>query len=236
MSSAMSSKRFSVARVYTTSPVTLEAVGTDLAVTRERVRQIQVRAEERIEALLATSRFAPVHWAAFTLHTALGSLAPVEIAERELSRLVGEIAADNVIVASTILLQLAGPYRIERSAYVTEDVREIPARLRAVADPHGIIAGEDVRNVLAQCGVLPGFFDAAITWLDRFHRFGELFVVWPNSGADKLVAMLALRGQPADTETLVRECGEDYSIRALHNRLGEDPRVVSSRPAGMGSR
>ena len=106
MSSAMSSKRFSVgALLHTTSPVTLEAVGTDLAVTRERVRQIQVRAEERIEALLATSRFAPVHWAAFTLHTALGSLAPVEIAERELSRLVGEIAADNVIVASTILLQ-----------------------------------------------------------------------------------------------------------------------------------
>ena len=213
-------------RVYTTSPVTLEAVGTDLAVTRERVRQIQVRAEERIETQLASSRFAPVHWAAFTLHSALGSLAPAEAVARELSRLVGGIVADNVIVATTILLRLAGPYRIERTAYVTEGVRDLPTRLRGVADPHGVIAVEDVHNVLATCGVLPEFFDSALAWLDQFRRFGDALVAWPNNGVDKLVAMLALRGQPADTETLVRECGEDYSTRALHNRLGEEPRVV----------
>jgi hypothetical protein len=69
-------------RVFTTSPVTLDSVGIDLAVTRERVRQIQVQAEERIEALLATGRFASVHWAAFTLHSALGSFAPVEAVAR----------------------------------------------------------------------------------------------------------------------------------------------------------
>jgi hypothetical protein len=213
-------------RVYTTSPVTLDTIGTDLGVTHERVRQIQVRAENRIERLFTASRFAPVHWAAFTLHSALGSLAPAEAAARELGRLSAGVAPDDVIVASTILLHLAGPYRIERTAYVTEDVREIHAGLSAVADPYGVIAVEDVHSVLATCGVLPGFFDSALAWLDGFRRFGDVLVVWPNNGVDKLVAMLALRGQPADTETLVRECGEDYSARALHNRLGEDPRVV----------
>ena len=213
-------------RIFTTSPVTLDTVGTELGVTRERVRQIQIGAEKRIEVLFAASRFAPVRWAAFTLHSALGSLAPADAAARELDRLSAGVAPDDVTVASTILLRLAGPYRIARTVYVTEDVLEIHARLRAVADAHGVITAEDVHNVLATCGVLSGFFDTALAWLDGFRRFGDVLVIWPNNGVDKLVAMLALRGQPADTETLVRECGEDYSARALHSRLGEDPRVV----------
>lgn len=213
-------------RVFTVTPVTLKKVSADLGLTSERIRQIQNRAEGQIESILATSRFAPLHWAATALQSTLGSVAPFDVAQREIEALLIDVTPEDVIAGSILLRRLAGPYHIERGYYITKGAGEIEKRLLAAADLHGIISMGSVADVFREFGVLPIFQEEAIGFFEHFRRFGDSLVVWPNNGVDKLVAMLAMRGQPADTETLLSECGEDYSARSLHNRLSEDPRVV----------
>jgi len=213
-------------RIFANTPVTLEKIGIDIGVTRERVRQIQVRAESRLEAQLAGDRFAPLRWAAHEIRQALGTLAPVENAESVIARRCADLSPEDALVASTILRRYAGPYRVERQVFITDEATEIAERLSAACDQHGVVPRVVADSAFADCGVRAEFFNAALAWVQHFKQFGDVLVEWPNNGVDKLVAMLALRGQPADTETLITECGEDYSARALHNRLGEDPRVV----------
>jgi hypothetical protein len=57
---------------------TLDELGNELGVTRERVRQLSVLAEEKVRQALLTARFVPVGWRAHTLRQMLGMAVPAE--------------------------------------------------------------------------------------------------------------------------------------------------------------
>jgi hypothetical protein len=50
--------------------------------------------------------------------------------------------------------------------------------------------------------------------------------VWSNNIVAKCIAMLALRGEPTDTDTLVELVGEGHNVKGVRGRLFEDPRVM----------
>jgi hypothetical protein len=216
-------------RLLTVDPPTLEQVGKRMSVTRERVRQIQVRAEERLQSLLRSDRYRSISWRADDLREALGPLALADSEEtvNAFRWCLRDVALEAQSLVTNLLLYVAGPYRrrdgwLELVGAPDLDVRE----LLGLADEGGMISLASAREWFSHRSVEPAFQDA---WLDqtrKFRRFGEQLVVWNGSLVDKCVSVLALRGEPADAETLVREVGEGHNARGARDRFFGDERLM----------
>lgn len=220
-------------RVLSNSPRTLEEVGQELGFTRERARQLQVGAEECIQSLLTSRRFLPLWWRARELRSVLGRAAPRECQSTSeiLARCLRDVRSDACPVVESLLLRLAGPYRYREGWLELADLPDLPATsLASLADPNGTLPLAAAYEWLAKQGVQPLFHDAWLEQAGKFRRFGSTLVRWSGSLIDKSVAILALRGQPTDAETLVAEVGEGHSVRtALNGFFGDDRLIRVSR-------
>ena len=96
---------------------TLDDLGTEFGVTRERVRQLSVSADEKIKKALLTARFVPVGWRAHTLRQMLGMAVPAECPQfdeaiRQVMNGVSDAGRERV---QDFLLWLAGPYSLNNA-------------------------------------------------------------------------------------------------------------------------
>jgi hypothetical protein len=99
------------ARISVNDRRTLDDLAGEMGITKERVRQLLVRAEERICEALATPRFVPIAWRAHRLRTMLGTAIPgnssqLSHAAQQVTKGVSEAGRECVI---DLLLWLAGP-------------------------------------------------------------------------------------------------------------------------------
>jgi hypothetical protein len=214
-------------RSLSVHPPTLEELGKELGVTRERVRQIQVRADARFDEILNSPEFSPIRWRAHSLGLALGSFAPLtngavsEALENAVRGEEFERAAFRVL-----LLRLSGPYQVTGDFLMKLNPRELVQSLEELADEFGVMQGVDVTSILNEFDVLAKFHKDVITWLRRFRSWGNNLLMWPASGVEKAITVLALRGSPATIEEIIDAIGETYSDRSLQGRIAEDPRVA----------
>ncbi len=215
-------------RRLTDAPQTLEELGHELGVTRERVRQIQVRAEERFDALLSERSSRAVIWRGYSLRGALGSCAPCED-PRVKSALEFAVRGETEYPDALrhLVLSIAGPYRVEGQVLVTGiAAHDVGARLRSHADGFGVIDASVASSTLTDFGIREEFQQSALDWVGGFRQWNGTLLVWPHSGVDKAVTVLALRGAPATMEEIIADIGEEYSERSLHQRIMDDPRVT----------
>lgn len=218
-----------VLRVAVDQTPTLEELGQTLGVTRERVRQVQANAEDAIQSLLASQRFRPLLWRAADLRTSLGAAAPLggDESAAVLDRVLRGVSPDCRLMTQGVLLHLAGPYRSRDGWLELSVAPDLAAtELVGIADTYGLLPLAAAYNWLSAEGVLPAFHDAWLERSGRFRRIGSTLVVWSGSVIDKSVAILALRGKPADAETLVAEIGEGHSPRTAQNGFLADARLV----------
>jgi sigma-70-like protein len=218
-----------VLRVTVYYTPTLEELGQVLGVTREWVRQVQANAEDAIQSLLASQRFRPLLWRAADLRASLGTAAPLggEESAAVLDRCLRDVSPDSCLLVRGVLLHLAGPYRYRDGWLELSISPDLAATaLVAMADTYGLLPLAAAYDWLTAEGVRPAFHDAWLERSGRFRRIGSTLVVWSGSVVDKSVAILALRGKPADAETLVAEIGEGHSPRTAQNGFLADPRLV----------
>lgn len=217
-----------VTRSIPTRGPTLQQLADDLNLTRERVRQIQKKAESRVSAKVAEAKFAPLRWMAHTLRTQLGDSIPVtsDIYASALDSALADCPPDRQTLLSGFLLRLAG--YSERSGWmVHRDAEVIGAdMLRAEANEYGLIQVSRLGEVLEAAGVAPADHAAMLERIGGFRRFGDWIAIWSGSVVDKVVRILAIRGSPTSPDELAAIIGEGHSIRSLRNRLSDDPRLA----------
>lgn len=207
---------------------TLEELGRDLGLTRERVRQIQAKARSKLELQLASPALAPLAWAVQRLASSLGGLASVD-EPSTLAGLARELEHDVSLDDPWVrwLLMLAGPYELRGSWLVRAGVTAPAALLIAeYADEQGVI---DIPGLMDHLTKLPMSNQNAARWVDESglaKRVADRLVLWHGSIVDKIAVVLSARGEPADVETLVELVGEGHSIKGTRNRLFEDDRFV----------
>ena len=229
LSKSFDEREWTVYRRRVIEGATLAEVGQEIGVTRERVRQIQPAVEKLADSILLRDELRPLLWRAADLRLSLGAAAPSEHEATllALERSLRGASAPAVKLLKPLLLRLAGPYR-ERNGWLTltdVDIKKA-SPLKAMADEFGLLPIASAYKWLEGRGFRSEFHDA---WLDEFGRFraiGDSFIDWSGNVVDKCVAILALRCEPADAETLVGIVGEGHSVRGVHGRLFDDERVV----------
>ena len=75
-------------------------------------------------------------------------------------------------------------------------------------------------------GMRPEFHDVWLEHSGRFRRAGEHLMVWSRNVVDKSVALLAVRREPADADTLVDLVGEGHNVSGVRARFFEDERLM----------
>ncbi len=224
-------------RIALDRPRTLDDLGVEFGITRERVRQIEGKAEGRVRAAVDTPRFAPVAWRAHALATHLGTAAPD--GSDHLAATVGHVTRDVPEAdrgrARDLLLWLAGPYTRDAGWLRSADP---PGSDLADAhtDPDGRVDVARVRDGLAAAGLRPPVHPAWLDGVGRVRQVGGHWLRWTGTVTDKAVRLLAAWGEPATPDVLVAAIGGGHDVKATRARLYEDDRVVRAGVSRVGLR
>ena len=216
------------------NPATLNQIGQELDVSRERIRQINNRAEKLIYKSLSDTSFLPIRWVATELHTRLGDVAPLEhpFTIKTIEELLpGERAPHHL----QMLLNLAG-YRRSEGWLTKISLHHIEHLFAEAADEFNVIPEGYETEVLTQTNLNPAFHDIIFSSFNRISKRSGRLVLWHGSVVDKAVTVLALRGEPAAMDTIISEIGESYSVVGAKDRLRADPRVMRVNKTEFGLR
>ncbi len=213
------------ARIRIDDP-TLDSLATPLGLTRERVRQLHVKAEEAARAALLQPELAGLRWQAVSLRRALGVGFPesatwAAAALDEAARRGGEEWRDRLRV---LLLWLAGPYRRNEDGWLVRGRIPNRATVMAAIDDAQRVDFDKVQAVLLDAGLAPAAVDE---WLDRnlpVRLIGDDMFVWEGSVADKAYVLLNAWSRPASADELADAVGEGHALRSTRTRLLDDPR------------
>ena len=207
----------------------LAVVGEECGVTRERIRQLQQKAERQIAVTIQSNSFDLLRWRAADLRFSLGIAAPMthDITRLALDRSLRGASAESAELLQPIILRLAGPFQ-ERDGWMTLKQANIlnPTDIKDLADEFGVLPLADACDWLVDHGVRPEFHDMWLEHSGRFRRVGEQLVVWSGNVVDKSVALLAVRCKPADADTLVDLVGEGHNVRGVRARFFGDERLM----------
>lgn len=211
------------ARVSGFNPkVTLQEIAGEFGVSRERIRQIEVRIRRRFENFLNGNEAKPIQWRAETIRQILGVVGKVDLIQ---DRLEAPIHARDY---SKVMLELAGPYVKEGDWYVLESALqdEPTSRIISQTDEAGCIDSEFAHRCLTEWGLPESDHYDWLTRNNGIRFFNGRLVVWGGSVQDRLVFALSDLGRPATMDEMMGHVGESNTRQSALNSAGADTRLV----------
>lgn len=214
----LAARRFALGR-----RATLDELGRELGVTRERVRQLEGRAAEDVERALSDDpACAPLLHRAARLRRTLGVLAPTPAVEALLREAVPD-EAEHAGLRRGILLDVAGPYRAADGFHqLGSALPDLRAALVERAEEPWTDA--ELERLLEDAGVALPYRRACLATLP-LHRFGERRLTWTGSLADKACRLLSAHGEPMSRAELHAAMGGERNLRSLLQQVQGDARV-----------
>ncbi len=210
-------------RLFAWKPATLEELGQEFGVTRERVRQLESKARTKLHELVAAG--SPAGQVAALMRSQVRGVRPlVEVLAEApaLDCMVESIGhpAWRVIDILDDTYEIAAGWCAEPSFEAAE--RETAIFLDELADEFGVVRLADVGLVGSEePGTLPWLTDW-LTHLGYEVRSGSV-LLRTNSVNDLAAALLSIEGGPLTIEVLL-ERAKRGSIGNLRNQLNADPR------------
>ncbi|MEV6285625.1 sigma factor-like helix-turn-helix DNA-binding protein [Kribbella sp. NPDC051770] len=210
-------------RLFSWSPVTLEQLGKEFDVSRERIRQLESRARTKLHELVAEGT-AVGHIAALVRSEVRGvrPLAEVLAVVPALERTIESVGqpAWRVIDVLDDTYEIADGWCVEPSLEAAK--RETAIYLDELADEFGVVRLEDVGLVGADDpGTLPWLTDW-LTYLGYEQRAGYV-LLRTSSINDLAAAHLSIEGGPLPIQVIIERVGRG-SLGNLRNQLNVDPR------------
>jgi hypothetical protein len=208
----------------TSSPTTLDALGQEFSLTRERVRQVEVAVRKKISKRLEFPAFQNIVRAGEALSTQLGLAFP----SAEAIRTASLFASSTVTAANPFLLPLllwiGGPYEEREGWMVRRPYAANMALLESVLPSTAeVVAFEELSIQLNELGVNSTHHKQLIGFLGC-RQIENQVLTWRGSLADKAFALLSAAREPLTREQISAQIPEEHSIRTLGNYLYYDKR------------
>lgn len=190
-------------RILAPEPETLAEIGTDLGVTRERVRQIQKSVQDRIGTGLGVE----LAVLARIVAQQLGPVAREKDFHRMLHALgTGPSAAGTALLTHALQDRLG--YAAEAGTYFNPEARQVMAELklkaRGLADEAGLVDAEELKKDLADSSWLE-YWDQLLDGCGFCKLFGVLAL--RDSHRVRAKAALVSIGRPATKKEIAGVCG-----------------------------
>jgi len=225
------------ARVWAAQPPSQRTLADQLNVNVAWVQRNQPRVETRFAEFLADPVHRQVREYAAALCRHIGPFAPVSVVDAELR----SINVDPHSQTAQVLLHLAGPYAQRDEWWENTAVagqQQAAAAVDTVLDSCPAPSGASLVEALSTLGMT---VDVATAYLDTrsaLRRFGDTYVRWGHSAADKAEAVLHARGTPAAPEEIHDAMGTDSTttLRALHEALYAGHRFIRTSRLTWGLR
>lgn len=203
---------------------TLEEVGTEIGVTRERVRQLQQKAEKAVADAMEDESNRVVRWLVEDLRAQLGAALP----DTMLDDVLPWDGSEEGATERRLLLWLAGPYVpsegwLVRDATSLKEVWDVLETRLLTAE--GLARTEAVA-ILGELGFVERAAEALLQDPKGMRVVGSELFPWTGSVADKAEVVLRLLGRPATDQDLVDHIGEGHARRSLRNRLMNEERFM----------
>ena len=209
-------------RLLRTPPTTLEVVGSQVGVTRERIRQVQARIERRIHAALGRG----LRIIAVTLKEPLGHVVKQSQLEDRIEELLPADGSLATRLLRKALLNEMG-FTLDNGVYLDERAMEqlelIRVSIRRLADDVGLV---DEQRLVAS---LPSDeWEQWWSWVRERSGLHDLFgsIGIRDSGKARAKAALISIGRPATREEIARMCGFGENKTGSH--LSVIPSVVKA--------
>ena len=206
---------------------TLEEIAHEFGVTRERIRQVEVRVRRRLQRFLESDSALQIVWRANSVRAKLGVAAPETVADELLATSEGNEDY------RAIILDLAGPYRrdddgwlIDRSAQDKDPTPSIVANV----DEVGRVDKQLAHLELSEWGLEDSLHKAWLLRCPGICEFNGQLVKWGSSIPDRLAFALADLDRPATVDELMGHVADESSHRYAANALGGDPRLIRVSP------
>lgn len=228
-------RRILEARRWVTDGATLVELGEELDLTRERVRQIQVRAAAELDSLLSYDEFAPVRWGISQIAKELGTYLPYDQA-------CAVFAAHGLEIESPMggfILDQLGTYKLDAAKWYIDisrlDRNELNNALAAGFDGEVFATHERLLVVFEEHGIDADVAEVILeqeAWLRRLDS--GTWLRWDGNALDKATVVLKLEGAPMTAEAIVDGIGEGLSVRSVRSRLSTDERFVRTGKSTIG--
>lgn len=221
-------------RILTTPPKTLEEVAAKFNVTRERIRQLQLKTERKLGAAFGEELYV----VAETLKEEFGHIAKESAVNRRIDMLISGNVDDTAEYAEKLfrkgLIDQMG-FDLHQGVYVDERalemLEEIRASIRELADEVGLVNEQKAIQSLPDekwCEFWP--------WVRQSCKLYELFgsIGIRDTGKARTKAALISFGRPATRKQIARVCG--FSEAKVGSHLSVIPGVVRADKSHWGLR
>lgn len=214
-------------RLFADRVVTLEQLGVQLGLTRERVRQIESRARGRLVQFLSTE--VVLDLVAQSARLLIDAVLPLEDLLLRMPALGTTLASVDQPLWR-VLDRLDDSYEIVDGWCAAPSLASARAatvtRLQELANPYGVVSIDEFGSLNPCLEPEPGR-SAARRWLHEsgFALHGDFVLTSTQSLADRAAALLSITGSPLAAEQLLEQLGLDRSLGSLKNAMSVDERI-----------
>lgn len=207
-------------------PPTLDDLGRELRVTRERIRQLEVQAREAVDQV-ARMPDSIINRAALRVGRSLGAVAQLGRATTAIQAVDPHNKAFRAHPErARLILNLAGPYQRAGDWLVRAGMDAEIARALDEVMADGPVPVESVLTILSDHDVRPEVREAWLADSARYRRLGYELVRWDGSLANKAALVLEAADEPMTVAEIFETIGEQRSVRTLANYLQSDARFM----------
>lgn len=202
---------------------TLEVLGQEFGVSRERIRQVEKRLSRKLDKFLQSEIAQPIRWRIDTLRHCIGAATPEHSIENFLIAPAG-CADYRLLLIDRADCEVVDDWIVSRGRRQSDPV----ANLSAVADEVGRIDMALIHKALNEWGLQEEFH---LAWLRRgnsVREFNGTFVLWGRTVAGRMAFALADIGHPAKIDDMMAYIGEERPRPSVINALSSDDRLVKA--------
>ena len=211
---------------------TLQEVGDEFGLTRERIRQIERGVKEQLASLVRSQTGAPIRWRMETLKKETRSAAPLNLVKTLLARERKRNSPDY----RNLLLKVAGPYDLVNRWIVLRERRGTDPTEMIVAstDEFNCIDMDFATDELNAWGLRPELHTEWLQRDGRIVRINDHLVRWDTRVEDKLVFALFDIGEPSTLDELINHINWVGARATCLNAASRDERIVRSSQHQLG--
>lgn len=212
-------------RIWASRKPSRPQLAKQLGVHLSWVERNEPKIQARFDHLVGDPSHRVVADHAAELRQRLGVYLPDSALDAELRALGLEPGGD----AAAMLLHLAGPYDPDGDWW--ENSRSggrprIDAAARKAFEVSATPTHKALTRALTAAGMTPAHVDPFLTGQSTLRRFGDVWVRWGGTAADKAEAVLTARRTPLPVEVIHESVGDGLALRTVREALSLDDRFM----------